>query len=148
MYNQDYFKEIGKASPQLVKDTLCPKCQSYLGIIRPDRVWCINTECNYGELHIVGEGVARLSILSVEETEKILKPTNMTLNLDTLTQERRNEINTIIRTQILEHILNNVFNGLSMDDVIKKCAEYVNTPEELAYITYVTTGACVSSGLI
>lgn len=73
MYNKDYFKEIGKTPPQLVKDRVCPKCQSYLGIIRPDRVWCINTECNYGELHIVGEGVRELSLMSPEETNKTNK---------------------------------------------------------------------------
>lgn len=72
----------------------------------------------------------------------------MTLNFDTLSLDRKNELKTITRTQILEYILSNGVNGLSLEDVMEQAAEYVNTPEELAYIVFLVTGSSVSAGLI
>lgn len=56
-YNTDYTKELRKGQkPKFVKNRLCPKCDSKLVILPPDRVWCEKTKCIYGELHIIGEG--------------------------------------------------------------------------------------------
>ena len=56
----DYYKEIGTQKPAILKHQLCPKCNSELGAIHPDRVWCTNKECNYAQLHLVGKGTREL----------------------------------------------------------------------------------------
>ena len=60
-HNKDYYKEIkGKQEPAILLDRICKECNSELGALHPDRVWCTNPECNYGELHIVGNGTINL----------------------------------------------------------------------------------------
>jgi hypothetical protein len=73
---------------------------------------------------------------------------NMRLNFDTLTEERQNELKEITGTQILAFIISNLGKGLSPQDLLTKCSEYANTPEELAYIVYLVTGASVSARFI
>ena len=60
--NTDYYKEvsINNQPSAILKDRVCPKCNSKLGAIHPERVWCINEKCNYSELHIVGKGTREL----------------------------------------------------------------------------------------
>ena len=55
--NRDYFKEIGNAPPVIIKDKLCPKCNSQLGVIQPDRIWCINPNCDYCVLLLTGDSL-------------------------------------------------------------------------------------------
>lgn len=59
-HNKNYFKEIKDQKPLILKDRNCPKCKSKLGAIYPDKVWCINEQCNYGEMHLIGQGVREL----------------------------------------------------------------------------------------
>lgn len=57
-HNKDYRKELKEGQQvQFMKDRNCPKCGSRLVALPPDRAWCESTECNYGELHLVGDGV-------------------------------------------------------------------------------------------
>lgn len=58
--NKDYYIEIGKQKPAILVNRKCQKCGSELGAIHPDRVWCVNSKCDHGELHIVGEGTRSL----------------------------------------------------------------------------------------
>ena len=58
--NTNYYKEIGNQKPAILKNEVCPKCNNELGAIHPDRVWCVNEECNYAQLHIVGKGTRGL----------------------------------------------------------------------------------------
>ena len=62
MKNTNYFKEIKKINQKklILKNKTCEKCGSKLGAIKPDRVWCTNENCDYAELHIVGNGVCNL----------------------------------------------------------------------------------------
>ena len=57
--NYNYFQNISH-EPLILAERVCPKCESELGAIKPDRVWCTNEKCNYGELHIIGNGVMGL----------------------------------------------------------------------------------------
>lgn len=43
-----------------ILNLFCPKCSCNLFIKAIDSVWCTNQECNYAELHIVGDGTVRL----------------------------------------------------------------------------------------
>ena len=72
----------------------------------------------------------------------------MTLNFDTLTEERQDELELICTTKILLYLVSNISKGISPRDLMEKCAEYSNSPEELTFMTYLVTGASVSSGLI
>lgn len=71
--NKDYFKEI-KHKPLILKDATCPRCNNRLGAIIPDRVWCINSNCDYGEMHIVGNGVKHLEFETDENLINSLTP--------------------------------------------------------------------------
>lgn len=48
-HNLDYFKQIAIEGrlPFLLAGEYCPQCNSRLGIIHPDRIWCINPKCDY-----------------------------------------------------------------------------------------------------
>jgi ribosomal protein S27AE len=57
-YNRDYRKELREGQPiKAIVDRFCPKCSGRLIALPPDRAWCENSECNYGEMHLVGNGV-------------------------------------------------------------------------------------------
>ena len=58
MHNKDFRKELqeGQEIKYLVART-CPKCNGKIIALPPDRAWCENTECNYAEMHIIGDGV-------------------------------------------------------------------------------------------
>lgn len=60
-HNKDYRKEIAENHIVMyVVDKNCPECNSRLVVLPPDRVWCESIDCNYSQLHIIGDGVAHL----------------------------------------------------------------------------------------
>lgn len=57
-HNKDYTKELKKGQkPMFLKNRTCPKCESRLVALPPDRAWCEDSDCNYGEMHLIGNGV-------------------------------------------------------------------------------------------
>ena len=57
-HNKDYTKELPTNSKIfIISDRTCPRCFDKLVVLPPDRVWCINKECDYGEMHLIGKGV-------------------------------------------------------------------------------------------
>lgn len=64
-HETNYYTKIAKAKqqPAILADRKC-KCGSELGAIHPDTIWCIDPNCNYGELHIVGNGTRGLNFKS------------------------------------------------------------------------------------
>lgn len=56
-HNKDYRKELKGVTPIFNQSRKCPNCSKRLVALPPDRAWCEDVECNYGEMHIVGGGV-------------------------------------------------------------------------------------------
>jgi len=56
-HNKDYKKELVEGQTVLFLKRKCPKCNSKLVALPPDRAWCESVECNYGEMHVIGDGV-------------------------------------------------------------------------------------------
>lgn len=56
-HNRDYLKELKGQPAKFIKDRNCPECESRIVALPPDRAWCTNRKCNYGELHLIGNGV-------------------------------------------------------------------------------------------
>ena len=54
----DYYKKV--KIPAILDNVFCPKCNSELGAIHPDRIWCTNNKCSYAELHLTGDGTKNL----------------------------------------------------------------------------------------
>ena len=71
----------------------------------------------------------------------------MILNFKNLSKERREELKTITGTKVLSYILLNN-QDLSIEDILTEAGKYSETPEELAYITYLIVGASISAGFI
>ena len=57
-HNKDYKKELPEGQkPIFLKNRVCPECDSKIVALPPDRAWCESSDCNYGEMHIIGDGV-------------------------------------------------------------------------------------------
>lgn len=62
-HNQDFRKELPKGHEvKYLKKRNCPKCNNRLVALPPDRVWCVDSKCNYGEMHLIGNGVQGLEL--------------------------------------------------------------------------------------
>jgi len=61
----DYYAKV--KVPYILKDGTCPRCDSDLGAIPPDTVWCTNNKCSYARLYLVGNGVMDLEFKPIKK---------------------------------------------------------------------------------
>lgn len=67
----DYFKkvELMGLKPLIVRDEKCPKCDSKLGLIYPETIWCVSDTCNYSVMNLGGTGVMDIPVEGVQNEE-------------------------------------------------------------------------------